>query len=113
MDGMTLSEMSKGLNVPVNTLRQRITRLRIKPITKEAIYSRADFEKIRNVEMGRPKKELAPEPAKPREKKPAKAKRGRQLTPGRDSGLPRTFWSILERPKGRERFTLNDTEEEI
>jgi hypothetical protein len=74
MDGMTLSEMSKELKVPVNTLRQRITRLGIKPLTKEAIYSRADFEKIRNVEMGRPKKAAEPEPAKPKAKKPAKPK---------------------------------------
>jgi predicted ArsR family transcriptional regulator len=66
MDGMTLSEMSKELNIPVNTLRQRITRLGIKPLTKEAIYSRADFERIKDVAMGRPKKSADPKPAKPK-----------------------------------------------
>jgi predicted ArsR family transcriptional regulator len=75
MNGMILSEMSEELNIPVNTLRQRITRLGIKPMTKEAVYSRADFEKIKDVEMGRPKKAAEPEPAKPKAKKPAKPKK--------------------------------------
>ena len=63
---MTLSEMSKELNIPVNTLRQRITRLGIKPLTKEALYTHSDFEKIKDVTMGRPKKDA--EPIKPANK---------------------------------------------
>jgi len=65
MQGLTLSEISKKLNVPVNTLRQRITRLGIKPITKEAIYSESVLPLLANIKMGRPKKAPDKKQAKP------------------------------------------------
>jgi len=72
--GITLSEISKELNVPVNTLRQRISRLGIKPITQEAIYAPEVLEKLRNVPgRGKPKKQVTPEKEKPA--KPAKSKK--------------------------------------
>jgi predicted ArsR family transcriptional regulator len=63
VEGLTLSEMSKNLGIPVNTLRQRITRLGIKPLTQEAIYSPEVQDMLKNVRMGRPRK--TPEPTKP------------------------------------------------
>ena len=74
MTGITLSEISEKLNIPVNTLRQRMTRLGIKPITKEALYSESVLPILANIKMGRPKKAV-PEPAKPKAKKPAKGKK--------------------------------------
>jgi hypothetical protein len=78
MTGLTLSEISKELGIPVNTLRQRITRLGIKPMTKEAIYSPDVLDILKSTSNpGRPKKPEAdrgrakPEPAK----KPAKPKK--------------------------------------
>jgi len=72
--GITLSEISKELNVPVNTLRQRISRLGIKPITQEAIYQPEVLEKLRNVPgRGKPKKQMTPDKEKPA--KPAKGKK--------------------------------------
>jgi len=53
---MTLSEISKKLNVPVNTLRQRMLRMGIKPITKEALYSESVLPLLSNIKMGRPEK---------------------------------------------------------
>jgi hypothetical protein len=52
----------------------------IKPLTKEAVYPKNAIEKIRNVEMGRPKKDAGREPAKPTAAKPkaAKPKPGRK-----------------------------------
>jgi predicted ArsR family transcriptional regulator len=55
MTGLTLSEISEKLDIPVNTLRQRMTRLGIKPITKEALYSESVITILENVKMGRPK----------------------------------------------------------
>ena len=59
---MTLSEMSEKLGVPVNTLRQRITRLGIKPLTQEAVYSPEVLDILKNIKMGRPKKPPKTEP---------------------------------------------------
>jgi hypothetical protein len=76
--GITLSEISKELNVPVNTLRQRISRLGIRPITQEAIYAPEVLETLRNVPgRGKPKKQVTPE-------KPAKQAKGKkEKTPPR------------------------------
>ena len=57
MNGLTLSEMSHKLGIPVNTLRQRITRLGIKPISQEALYSDDTLDKLKQVKIGRPPKE--------------------------------------------------------
>jgi len=70
MNGLTLSEMSEKLDIPVNTLRQRITRLKIKPISQEAVYSNNTLEILKSVKMGRPKKPVEPEkPVKNKVKK--------------------------------------------
>jgi len=64
--GITLSIISKELKVPVNTLRQRVTRLGIKPITQEAIYAPEVLEKLRSVPgRGKPKKLETPGKEKP------------------------------------------------
>jgi len=70
MNGLTLSEMSKKLGVPVNTLRQRLSRLGIKPISQEAIYAPEVLDKLRAVPgKGRPKKATEQETGKPKTKK--------------------------------------------
>jgi len=57
MNGLTLSEMSKKLGIPVNTLRQRIRRLGIKPLTQEAVYAHDVLNTLKSVSgRGRPKK---------------------------------------------------------
>ena len=64
MEGLTILEMSKKLGISSNTLKQRITRLGIKPLTKDAVYDKSVLEKIRNVKsVGRPPK-AAPETTK-------------------------------------------------
>ncbi|MCL2410061.1 MAG: hypothetical protein FWC97_00315 [Treponema sp.] len=66
---MTLSEISEKLDVPVNTLRQRFTRLGIKPLTKEAIYAPEVLDILRAVpKPDHPRKASEPEP----DKKPKK-----------------------------------------
>jgi hypothetical protein len=75
MDGLTITEMSKILDLLPRTVERRLQRAGIKPMTKEAMYPKDAIEKIRNVEMGRPKKAAEPEPAKPKAKKPAKPKK--------------------------------------
>jgi predicted ArsR family transcriptional regulator len=64
MKGLTLSEISEKLDIPVNTLRQRITRLGIKPLTKEALYPESVLPVLANVKMGRPKKAAPEKPVK-------------------------------------------------
>jgi hypothetical protein len=60
MQGMTISEMAKELNIPAATVKMRLNRAGIKPFCQEALYTSDDFEKIKDVTMGRPKK-AAPE----------------------------------------------------
>ena len=78
MEGLTISEMAKALNLPRRTVEMRIFRGGFKPISQEALYSPDVFEAIRNVPgKGRPPKakpEPAPEPEKPATK-PKKAKK--------------------------------------
>jgi hypothetical protein len=70
MNGLTISEMAKILNLKPDTVKMRLHVANIKPITKEAVYDNSALEAIRNVPgKGRPPK------AKPEEavaKKPAK-----------------------------------------
>jgi hypothetical protein len=63
-DYFTVQEMSNILGEATNTIKQRITRLGIKPIARGSLYEKADFERIKDAPMGRPKKE------NPHEKKP-------------------------------------------
>ena len=72
MQGMTISEMSKKLGLPRDTIKRRLLRAGCKPFSQEALYTDDDFEKIRNVPgKGRPKKAAEPEPAN-KSKKPKK-----------------------------------------
>jgi hypothetical protein len=63
MEGLTLTEMSKILDLPPKTVERRIQRAGFKPITREAMYAPEVLEAIRNVPgKGRPpKKSKAPE----------------------------------------------------
>jgi hypothetical protein len=58
-DYFTVQEMSSILGESTNTNKKRILRLGIKAIVRDALYTSNDFEKIKDVIMGRPKK--APE----------------------------------------------------
>ena len=66
---MTISEMAKELKISRDTIKQRLVRAGIKPFCQEALYTKEDFEAIRNVPgKGRPAK------AKPANNKKAKDK---------------------------------------
>jgi hypothetical protein len=57
MNGMTISEMSKKLNLPRDTIKRRLLRAGRKPFSQEALYTEADFEAIKEVPgKGRPPK---------------------------------------------------------
>jgi predicted ArsR family transcriptional regulator len=81
MNGLTLTEISENLGISVNTLRQRITRLGIKPKSQEAIYDQKVLNILKSVPgKGRPpkpkpeaiKKESADKPAKKGKNNPSK-----------------------------------------
>ena len=75
---MTATEMSKELNLPLATVKQRLRRAGCKPFCQEALYTRADFERIKVASMGRPPKEsqIDTKPGKNKvTKKPAKGKK--------------------------------------
>jgi len=55
-DYFTVQEMSSILGESTNTIKKRILRLGIMATVRDAIYTSNDFEKIRDVTMGRPKK---------------------------------------------------------
>jgi predicted ArsR family transcriptional regulator len=58
MNGLTITEMAEKLGITYITAKQRLLRLGIKPVTKEALYDESALEAIRNVPgRGRPKKE--------------------------------------------------------
>jgi len=63
MEGMTVSEIAKELDISVDAVRKRIETAGIKPITREALYDKSVLPIINSVKMGRPKK--ATESAKP------------------------------------------------
>jgi hypothetical protein len=57
MEGMTVSEMARVLNIPSATVKKRLLRAGRKPFSQEALYTKDDFEAIRNVPgKGRPPK---------------------------------------------------------
>jgi len=72
MNGLTIDEMCKELNLPFKTVAIRIHRAGIKPMTRQALYHSDTLEKIRDVKMGRPPKAKEPEAAKGRPKKAGK-----------------------------------------
>jgi hypothetical protein len=64
MEGMTVSEMAKALNLPLDTVKKRLLRAGRKPFSQEALYTKEDFEAIRDVPgPGRPHKVRPEEPA--------------------------------------------------
>jgi hypothetical protein len=74
MDGMTIPEIAGKLGITYLAAKQRLLRAGIKPITKEAIYPKDAWERIRDTPgRGRPPKAKpeAPDQAKAG-KKPAK-----------------------------------------
>jgi hypothetical protein len=77
----TIQEMSSILGESTNTINKRLFRLGIKPIARDALYTKDDLEKIKDIKMGRPPKKdktpkkPAPEPARAEAKKPAKSKK--------------------------------------
>ena len=74
MEGLTIDEMCEKLKLPFKTVEARVQKTGIKPLTRQALYPYETLELIKNVSMGRPKK-AAPEPAKPKARKPAKGKK--------------------------------------
>jgi predicted ArsR family transcriptional regulator len=66
MEGMTVSEIAKELNISVDAVRKRIETAGIKPISREAIYNKDTVKILKAVKMGRPRK--AATPARPAKK---------------------------------------------
>jgi hypothetical protein len=67
MEGYTAKELAEILGINLKAAKLRIFREGIKPITKDAIYDKSVLEILKNTPgKGRPKKEAAPEPAKPK-----------------------------------------------
>jgi hypothetical protein len=57
MEGLTMPEMAEILELDENTIKQRIWKAKIKPLTTKAVYPREALEAIRNVPgKGRPPK---------------------------------------------------------
>ena len=67
MTGETIDEMMEALKLPFKTVEARIQRAKIKPISRRALYPVGTTEIVRNVVMGRPRKQ--PEPEKPKKGK--------------------------------------------
>jgi hypothetical protein len=60
MDGLTAKEIAKILGISYDNCRTRLSKAKIKPITKDAIYPHDTVEKIRDVApVGRPPKAKA------------------------------------------------------
>jgi predicted ArsR family transcriptional regulator len=57
VEGMTIREIAEKLSIEPNTVKQRLFKAGIKPLTKEAIYASDVWERIRDVPgKGRPRK---------------------------------------------------------
>jgi hypothetical protein len=60
MNGLTISEMSKILNLKPDTVKMRLHVAGVKPVSKEAVYDESALEIIRNApSRGRPPKKPA------------------------------------------------------
>ena len=68
MDGITAEKMADILGISYVLVRKRLSKAKIKPISRLAIYPLDALEKIRDAKpVGRPKKQ--PEPVKKPRKK--------------------------------------------
>jgi hypothetical protein len=57
MEGYTLTELSELLGLPYNTVKTRVFRAKIRPITKDALYDKAVLKILKNTPgRGRPAK---------------------------------------------------------
>jgi hypothetical protein len=62
MQGYTITEIAKILGITYLAAKQRLLRIGIKPITKEAVYEESALEAIRVVApVGRPRKAVPTE----------------------------------------------------
>jgi hypothetical protein len=69
--GWTLEELSKILNIPENTVQQRLHRAGIEPIFRGSIYPPDTLKRIEEAPMGRPAKAKPEARANPNAAKPA------------------------------------------
>jgi DNA-binding transcriptional regulator LsrR (DeoR family) len=57
MEGLTMPEMAEILGIDENTVKQRLWKAKIKPLTTKAVYPKEALETIREVpSVGRPPK---------------------------------------------------------
>jgi hypothetical protein len=72
MEGLTMPEMAEILGIDENTVKQRLWKARIKPLTTKAVYPKEALDVIREVaSVGRPPK-AKPEPPENPAKAPKK-----------------------------------------
>ena len=64
-DYFTVADMSQMIGIPIETVKTRLKNKGIKPLSRDALYTSSDFEKIKNTAMGRPKKEKPAPDKKP------------------------------------------------
>ena len=57
MEGITVSEIAKELEISMDAVRKRIETAKLKPISREALYDKNALKILKDVKMGRPKKE--------------------------------------------------------
>jgi hypothetical protein len=69
MEGITIDEMCEKLKLPFKTVEGRIQRAGIKPKTKQALYPYETCDIIKNITMGRPKKQTKVSKNKPVKKR--------------------------------------------
>ena len=63
MEGLTAREIAEKLNLPYKTVRRRIERAGIKPLSYEALYDPSVLDTVRNTPSpGRPRKKLPKAP---------------------------------------------------
>jgi hypothetical protein len=67
--GWTIKEMALKLDIPPNTVKQRVFQAGIKPITREAIFPPDTLDRIREAPMGRPPKTKPKDSDKPKKGK--------------------------------------------
>jgi predicted ArsR family transcriptional regulator len=62
MEGLTVPEIAQTLGIKETTVRQRLMKVKIKPLSQCVLYPKSALETIKGMgAMGRPKKEEAGE----------------------------------------------------